>query len=215
YFKAAWAFPFEKNRTTPAPFYTAPGESVRAPFMKQTGPFAYAESRVLQIVKLPYAGGLSMIVILPRANGGLPAMEKNLTAENTLGLIGILSRRRVSVFLPKFKESSAFGMVPVLSSMGMADAFARPSPGGKGADFSGMDGRRDLWISGVAHKAFIDVDEHGTEAAAATAATMRATAVFSPGPPTTFRADHPFVFLIQDDASGAVLFLGKVENPEL
>ncbi len=215
YFKASWTSPFEKSRTTLAPFYAATGAPVRAPFMTQTGQFAYAESHVLQIIKFPYAGGLSMVVILPRAPDSLAAMEKNLTAENVLGLIGILTRRRVEVFLPKFRTSSAFGLAPILSSMGMPEAFAPPARDGTGADFSGMDGQRDLWISSVAHKAFIAVDERGTEAAAATAVTMRATAVFSPGPPAVFRADRPFVFLIQDDASGAVLFLGKITNPEL
>ncbi|HVA65607.1 MAG TPA: serpin family protein [Elusimicrobiota bacterium] len=212
YFKAAWASPFEERRTKKGAFYTAASGRVQASFMVETGRFAYAETPTLQVLALPYSGGLSMIVILPRTQDGLAALEKNLSAENVLGLIGALSRRRVEVLLPKFKFSSGFGLVPVLKSMGMADAFTPPASGA-GADFSGMDDRRDLWISGVIHKAYIDVNEQGTEAAAATAVTMRATAIFSPGPPAVFRADHPFIFLIRDNASGAILFLGKIADP--
>jgi len=212
YFKAAWAFPFQERLTKKGTFHTAAGGRVQSPFMSETGRFAYAETPTLQALALPYSGGLSMIVILPRTQDGLAALEKNLSAENVLGLIGVLARRRVEVLLPKFKFSSGFGLIPVLKTMGMADAFAPPASGA-GADFSGMDDRRDLWISGVIHKAYIDVNEQGTEAAAATAVTMRATAVFSPGPPAVFRADHPFIFLIRDDASGAILFLGKIADP--
>ncbi|HVC09761.1 MAG TPA: serpin family protein [Elusimicrobiota bacterium] len=211
-FKAAWESPFEKRLTKKRAFYTADGGRVEAPFMGETGLFAYAETPTLQILALPYSGGLSMIVILPRAQNGLAALEKNLSAENVLGLIGVMSRRRIEVLLPKFKFASGFGLVPVLKAMGMAEAFAPPASG-KGADFSGMDGRRDLWISDVIHKAYIDVNEQGTEAAAATAATMRATAIFSPGPPAVFRADHPFIFLIRDNVSGSILFLGKIADP--
>ncbi len=216
YFRGAWLSPFEKSRTRDMAFDAASGRQVQAPFMSQTGPFGYAQTGALQALRLPYAGGLSFVVLLPREAGGLAAMEKNLTWENLNGLLSALSERQVEVYLPKFKAASGFDLAAALKSLGMADAFSPPRPPLKPgqADFSGMDGKRDLWISGVIHKAFISLDEKGTQAAAATAVVMmRATAVMRREPAVVFRADHPFVFLVQDDASGSILFLGQLANP--
>jgi serpin B len=109
------------------------------------------------------------------------------------------------VYLPKFKMTSQFSMAKMLAAMGMPDAFSGA------ADFSGMNGKRDLFISAVIHKAFVEVNEEGTEAAAATAVVMRLTAI--PTPPPVFRADHPFIFMIKDNSSGSILFMGRVSNP--
>ncbi|MBC8453981.1 serpin family protein, partial [PVC group bacterium] len=115
--------------------------------------------------------------------------------------------QKVRVFFPKFKMTNQFGMAPMLESMGMPDAFSS-----RQADFSGMDGRKGgLFIGNVIHKAFIEVDEKGTEAAAATAVVMRMTSMPAASP--VFRADHPFVFVIRDNTSGSVLFMGRVSKP--
>lgn len=175
--------------------------------MTQKRQFRYMESDSLQILELPYVGDdLAMIVLLPRKVDGLAQLEADLSVENLNMWIGHLRKREVSVFLPKFKMTSEFRLSETLASMGMPDAF------GGNADFSGIDGTKDLFISAVIHKAFVDVDEEGTEAAAATAAVISLTSAPST-PPPTFRADHPFVFLIHDNHSGSILFVGRIVNP--
>jgi serpin B len=115
--------------------------------------------------------------------------------------------QKVAVFLPKFKLAAQFSLAKKLAEMGMTDAFSPQ------ADFSGMDGTRDLFISAVVHKAFVDVNEEGTEAAAATGVVMRSMAVMRPRPTPVFRADHPFIFLIRDTRSGSIIFLGRMVDP--
>lgn len=207
YFKGNWSSQFNKELTTNTPFWLSPDKSVRIPMMAQKKKFLYAETRDLQILELPYVGNdLSMIVLLPKKISSLSELEKNLTANNMNKWTNSLRTREVQVFLPKFRLTSQFRLEKILKSMGMADAF------GGSADFSGMTGNRDLFISAVIHKAFTDVSEEGTEAAAATAVIM-SRGIAGPEPPAVFRADHPFVFLIRDNASGSILFLGRVENP--
>ncbi len=205
YFKGDWASQFDRKRTRRAPFSVKPDEQVRVPMMSQQSAFRHGQDDGLQVLELPYAGGdLSMLVLLPRAIDGLAALEAHLTVENldrwTRGLI----RSDVQVFLPRFEMTCAFGLGDTLMSMGMVDAFGD-------ADFSGMDGTRSLYIGAVLHKAFVAVNEEGTEAAAATAVVMRTMAVASPV--LTFRADHPFLFLIRENSTGSVLFVGRVTNP--
>ena len=167
------------------------------------------------MVELPYrAGGLAMVVLAPQSPDGLAALEAKLTPEKLAAWVTGLAKRKVHVVLPKFRLETNYRMKPTLKAMGMVSAFA---PGGpKGADFSGMNVSRrpDLYISAVIHKAFVDVNEEGTEAAAATAVVMtlksaRFRAPFVP----TFKADRPFLFLIRDTRSGTILFLGRVTNP--
>ncbi len=157
-----------------------------------------------------YAGGdISMAILLPKRSDGLKALEDSLDAAqlNTwIRKAGFRARR--AVFVPKFKLTQEFDLSRTLAAMGMPDAF---SPN---ADFSGMDGiKRNLYISSVVHKAFVEVDEQGTEAAAATGVMVKSMAVRRPEPPPTFRADHPFLFLLRDTHSGSILFLGRVTNP--
>jgi serpin B len=133
-------------------------------------------------------------------------MEKSLTIEKLDEWTKHLCKQEVMVTLPKFKMTTKFELAEYLKKMGMPDAFS------KDADFSGMTGDRSLFISNVIHKAFVAVDEEGTEAAAATAVTMRVTSV--PAPPKVFRADHPFIFVIRDIRSKSILFMGRVMNPE-
>jgi serpin B len=221
YFKGKWARQFETNLTENEPFYVSSGKAVTgptyafnyaesAPLMRQTGDFGYAELPDLQVLELPYAGDdLSMIVLLPREVDGLGNLEAGLTAENLTAWTASLKSQKVNVLLPKFKMTAEFSLKDTLMALGMSDAFNFDR-----ADFSGMDGRKDLFVEAVIHKAFVEVNEEGTEAAAATAVLMDFAAVVQhPQPIPVFRADHPFLFLIRDNRSGSILFLGRVMDP--
>ena len=208
YFKGQWATQFKSRDTAPAPFTTASGQTSSAQFMNLTDSFRYAEADGLQLLELPYAGGdLSMVVLLPAETNSFGDFENTLTAEKLTGWLGQARKQKVNAFLPKFKLTQQFALADTLAAMGMTDAF---SPR---ADFSGMDGTRDLFISAVIHKAFVEVNEEGTEAAAATGVMVGAMAVMRPISIPIFRADHPFVFLIRDVRSGSILFLGRVTDP--
>ena len=206
YFKGRWESQFEKSKTKQATFWLSPGNSLKVPMMNQKQKFRYMENDSLQILELPYVGNnLSMIVLLPKKVDGLAQLEAALSVKNLTTWMDLLREREILVFLPKYKMSSQFSLGQTLASMGMSDAFT-----GK-ADFSGMTGNKDLYISAVIHKAFVDVNEEGTEAAAATAVAMGFLSM--PVPPPIFRADHPFIFLIRHNPSESILFLGKVVNP--
>ena len=208
YFKGNWESQFKISRTKDAPFYVTPNKSVQAPIMSQKQKFRYAEIETLQVLELPYVGDeLSMIVLLPRKADGLKQLESSLSVENLKRWKRRIGKREVLVFLPKFKMTSMFRLDKTLVSMGMVDAFNDSK-----ANFAGMDGRPDwLYIGAVLHKAFVDVNEEGTEAAAATAVVMKLSGM--PAPPPTFRADHPFVFLIHENRTGNILFMGRVTDP--
>ncbi|HEY1661344.1 MAG TPA: serpin family protein [Verrucomicrobiae bacterium] len=212
YFKGKWASPFETNLTANQPFHLSPEQSITAPLMRQTANFGYAEFPGLQVIELPYAGGnLSMIVLLPDKIDGLDSFEAELTTQNLASWTTDLLSQKVIVSLPKFKITSKFSLANTLAKMGITDAFQSEL-----ADFSGMDGQKDLFINVVEHKAFVEVNEEGTEAAAATAVLVNfGGASINPPPTPVFRADHPFLFLIRDNHSGSVLFLGRVTNPTL
>ena len=208
YFKGKWSSQFKEQATRDAPFHLAGGNTADVPMMTQKAKCGYAETDDLQVLEMPYEGEeLSMVVLLPKATDGLPAFEKTLTQAKLDAWLAALRPREVVVFLPKFKMTSQFELSETLGSMGMPLAF---SPA---ADFSGMTGKRDLMISNVIHKAFVDVNEEGTEAAAATAVVVGLTSA-APTPVTIFRADHPFVFLIRDRRSDSILFIGRVANPK-
>jgi serpin B len=207
YFKGTWASQFKKSHTSEEPFWLEPGKSIKVPMMNQQEGLRYMENESLQVLELSYSGKeLSMVVLLPREIDGLAQLESMLSTANMSSWIGNLKERKVIVSLPKFKTTSDFSLGNTLDSMGMTDAFD-----GSAADFSGMDGKRDLFISAVIHKAFVDVNEKGTEAAAATAISIHVTSV-APSP-LVFRADHPFVFLVRHNPSGSILFLGRIVNP--
>ena len=208
YFKGDWESQFEASQTKDSPFHVSPERSVRAPMMKQKNRFGYAEIGNLQILELPYVGNeLSLIVLLPQRIDGLDQIESNISTENLQRWKRELHKTDVLVFLPKFKMTSMFRLDKTLMSMGMVDAFSDSK-----ANFAGMDGRPDwLYIGAVLHKAFVAVDEEGTEAAAATAVVMKARGM--PKPPPVFRADHPFLFLIQEKGTGSILFMGRTVDP--
>ena len=207
YFKGDWKYQFDKKRTKEAPFMVTPEKEINVPMMHQQTQFKYAAFPDMQVLEMPYSGDeLSMVVLLPKKVDGLAKLEKSLTVETIEQWTGRLRPTKVSVFLPKFKMTCQFGLKGVLASMGMPQAFGNKS------DFSGMNGKKDLYISAVIHKAFISVNEEGTEAAAATAVVMRLKS--KPRPNPVFRADHPFVFLLKDNQTGSILFMGRVMEPK-
>ena len=206
YFKGDWASQFREQNTRNAPFKLSTENSVDVPMMNQTAEFGYTETDLAQVLRLPYVGDdLSMVIFLPKKVDGLAEVEKWLSSGGYRAALGKLRNVEVIVSVPKFKMTSEFGLNEVLSSLGMEVAFTGA------ADFSGMNGRRDLFISAVVHKAFVDVNEKGTEAAAATAVVMSRQG--PPRRPPVFRADHPFVFMIRHEKTGVILFMGRVADP--
>ena len=158
YFKGSWMEQFEKNRTRPLPFHLDASRVQDVPMMFRHGRYRLLNEENFQVLELPYKGGdLSMVVLLPRAVDGLAAIEAGLDAESVSALAGRLVETDVNVFLPKFSITSQLGLSEILKSMGMRDAFSQA------ADFSGMDGTTDLLITAILHKAFVAVDEEGTE----------------------------------------------------
>ncbi len=206
YFNARWLIPFGSALTHNGMFTTLKGEQVAARMMAMSEPAAlsYARGDGYQAVELPYRGDqMSMLFLVPDV-GEFVAFESALDSERVQGISRALKRKRVSLKMPKFSYSSTFGLAQTLAGMGMPDAFGR-------ADLSGMDGTLKLFISNVFHKAFVAVDEAGTEAAAATAVLISRTAL--PILDVELTLDRPFIFLIRDQASGSILFLGRVVGP--
>lgn len=215
YFKGDWVKQFDKNKTTDTEFRTAPGKTVKIPMMQRTDEdaiYLYAENNDLQMLSMPYehttGKELSMVILLPRTDS-LTTTETSLSADTLSALQQSAESRRVKVFFPKYTLKTKYAMLGrTLAAMGMPTAFSG------NADFSGMDGTKNLLISDVIHQAFVDVNEEGTEAAAATAVVMKlAVAPANPEPVPVFRADHPFIFLIRDDDTGSILFMGRVVDP--
>lgn len=205
YFKASWRLPFEPEATQDGPFTLLNGSQVSVPMMAQTESFGYLAGDGFQAVALPYAGGTaSMLIVVPDA-GTFGAFTESLDADRFAAILDNIQSASVMLTLPRFTFESEFGLADTLAALGMPDAFTGQ------ADFSGMTGTPDLYISAVIHKAFIGVDEAGTEAAAATAVIMALTAM--PQVPVELRIDRPFVFAIYDTATRAILFLGSVTNP--
>jgi len=205
YFNAAWQYPFEESATSPGVFYLLNGDEANVPMMEQQESFSYTEGDNYQAVELPYDGReLSMVILLPNS-GQFETFEKDIEYQQVKDIIENLERREVRLAMPKFEFDSSFGLKRTLIDMGMPVAFSA------GADFSGMTGEKDLFISDVIHKAFVSVDEAGTEAAAATAVIMELTAM--PETPVEVTLNRPFIFLIHDIETGAILFVGRVMNP--
>jgi serpin B len=206
YFNAAWNTPFEPELTEDGPFHTLDGGQTTVPMMRQTESLGYARGSGYQAVELPYDGReLSMVILLPEA-GQFEAFEGALGFEQVENILEDLTYQQVALTMPKFEVESDFSLAGALAALGMQHAFTAD------ADFSGMTGGRDLFISDVVHKAFVSVDEAGTEAAAATAVVMELTSAM-PEEPVEVRVDRPFVFLIRDIETGAILFVGRVVDP--
>jgi serpin B len=206
YFKADWARPFEAHATSQVPFNTLNGGEKPVAMMHSVGSFAYASVAGVEALELSYAGdAISMVVVLPAA-GMYGAVEGN-PGPTFEALASNLRPTQVSVSLPKWKFTSEFPLKELLEQMGARAVFDPEA-----ADLSGIDGRRDLYVSGVFHKAFVSVDEKGTEAAAATGAVVDTTAAPAQ-PPVSFTVDRPFLFAIRHRQTGAFLFAGRVLDP--
>lgn len=205
YFKGNWELQFKKADTRKMPFAVSKTEKTNVPMMRQSEEFGYAETGRVQVLEMPYAGGdLSMVVLLPTEASSVGGLLEALPRELD-GWLDSLFTAQVDVYLPRFKLEQEFVLNDALIALGMADAFSE-----KDADFSGMATHGGLYISTVIHKAFVDVNEEGTEAAAA---TDKAMMLGAPMQSCIFKADHPFLFLIRDVRTGAILFMGRMSKP--
>lgn len=204
YFKGTWETQFDPEETEHAPFWVAPTASVTVPLMKRDDEARLGTGSGLRVLELPYSGrDLSMFIFLPSARDGLPALEAQLTPENLNTWMASVHDDETPIYIPRFEVESFFSLSGTLAGMGMPDVFDPDA-----ADLSGINGRRDLFVQSAVHKAFIKVNEEGTEAAAATGISVGTTSA-----PTPFMADHPFLFLIRDNVTGSILFLGRLADP--
>ncbi|MBN1946010.1 MAG: hypothetical protein JW797_10060 [Bradymonadales bacterium] len=207
YFKANWAHQFQESATEEAPFHLLDGTQAMVPTMVETERLGYVRGPNCQVVVLPYVGEqVAMFIVLPD-EGRFQEVEAGLNDQVVSGMIESMGIERIRLYLPRFRTEAEFNLTQTLAQMGMPDAMSIDL-----ADFSGMTGERDLYISDVIHKAFVSVDESGTEAAAATAVVMslRSAAI---SPPLEVRVDRPFLFFIRDNPTGTILFLGRVLDP--
>ncbi len=207
YFKGGWLYQFDPQSTQNAPFTHVDGSQVNVPLMSwsKAETVRYAQGTGYQLVELPYQGGNAVMTILLPDAGQFAAFEEKLTAAQLTSLLAGLNPQEVKVSLPRFRHESAFDLTGTLGELGLSTALSA------NADFSGMTGQRDLFIGAVIHKAFVEVNESGTEAAAATAVIMKLTS--APVQPLEVKVDRPFVYLIRDTQTGAVLFVGRVLDP--
>lgn len=215
YLLAKWEAPFESRATRPATFHVNGTEARQVPTMHATGTRRFAQVDGVRVLELPYrAGGLSMLFVLPDARDGLPAVERRLDAATLARWAAAVTPQHTQVALPKFRVApeTSFALADALKALGMPLAFERGA-----ADFTAMANPTNpedrLSISQVFHKAFVDVNEEGTEAAAATAVVMMRAGGMPMAPQAQFVADHPFLFFLRDTSSGAVLFVGRVVEP--
>ncbi|MDD5037749.1 MAG: serpin family protein [Dehalococcoidales bacterium] len=205
YFNAAWQHQFDEDATIDGQFHLLTNSDITVPMMRQTESFGYMEGEDYQAVELLYDGHeLSMVILLPEA-GQFGPFEARLDTEFVKSIIDNLETQRVALTMPKFEYESSFGLKDALKTLGMAVAFTAD------ADLSGMNGKRDLFIQDVLHKAFVSVDEAGTEAAAATAVIVGTTSM--PPEPVVMTIDRPFIFFIRDIPTGSIIFVGRVLNP--
>jgi serpin B len=208
YFKSDWQWKFHKTSTADAPFLLADGGRAKAPLMYQEAEFRYADGDGFQVLQMPYKGGdLAMLILLPSKPDGLPAVEKQVTPEALVKWLAAGRDRPVRVWLPRFRVEAGFSLDDALQGLGMTAAFDPQA-----ADFSGL-AREPVSIARVAHRAFVEVNEEGTEAAAVTGVFGNAPSPVPP-PPVDFRADRPFLFLIRDVKHDTILFLGRLTNPK-
>lgn len=211
YFKADWKTPFEKSATVQEDFYQSPSQNAPAWMMyRKCSDCKYADNERYQVVALPYQGNdIELVALLPRDKNGLAALEQEMNPQTLReALDAAVAGEKVDVYLPRFRLESRFSLKEPLMAMGMKKAFD-PSE----ADFSGMTGKRELFIQDVLHKAYVEVDEAGTEAAAATAVIMAPLSMPVQMDKKVFRADHPFLFFLRDAHTGTIYFMGRVENP--
>jgi serine protease inhibitor len=209
YFKGRWEHPFKASGTRPRPFFVGQDQSVMVPTMSETDMLKVVSVPACDIVELPYnGGGLSMVILLPKAHDGLGSLEQLLTPTSLfewLASLDFAKQQNTNVMLPLFKMTYSVDLSEALEQAGVTAALSEHD-----ADFSMLDGRRDLHVSAAVHKAFVDVSELGTEAAASTYEAFVTLGVESY---REFNVDHPFIFLIRDNSTGCLLFLGRVVDP--
>ena len=211
YFKGDWEQAFKGEDTREEAFHVTAAEEVAAPMMHKTADYRHLTNKEknFQLLEMPYKdSSLAMVVLLPHKVDGLAAIEKGLTVESLASWQKEAERKKVSVTLPKFQMTRRMNLVEQLRSLGMKAAFEPAT-----ADFSGMSEEKPLFLGKVLQEAWLEVNEKGTEAAAATGA-IGVKSAEEPTPPTVFRADHPFLFLIRDTRSGMILCLGRMNNPK-
>jgi serpin B len=202
YFRGNWAVEFDKDKSEPGDFWIRPDSSVSVQMMRRKDQFNYNETETLRALELPYAdSSFSMMVLIPKSRDGLGEVEHSLAPQSLGRWLSLMRERMMIVELPRFEVRSDFELDETLKTMGMTDAF---TPGL--ADFSGMTGDKDLFIGAVVHAASLKVDEQGSEAAAGTAVEVKKRY-------PVLRVDHPFLFLIRDNGSGSILFMGRVTDP--
>ena len=207
YFKAGWLYPFNPELTKSDYFFLLVGGQTSVSMMHNTETYAYKRTARYEVIELPYqGGGESMIIIMPIVEE-FPNIEKELNASTLKEITGDLKPQKIDLTMPQFSLRSSFALRDVLIEMGMLNAFAP-----LGANFSGIDGTRDLYIDKLEHKTLINVDENGTEAAAASGAAVGITAA-DENPSIPLVINHPFIFVIQDHETGLILFIGRVLNP--
>ncbi len=218
YFKGTWENLFKEKDTEDENFTLLSGEKILVPMMHQKKKFRWLTEDGYQILEMPYKGirvfgsleRISMIIFLPEKEDGIEDMEKSLTnekIESYLEKLHNLWEREIDVIFPKFKIETKYELKKILYNLGMTSAFS------DGANFSGMAEDPPKYISQIIHKAFVEVNERGTEAAAVTALRMLGATLDKTKPPE-FRADHPFIFLLIDSYTRAILFIGRVMNPK-
>jgi serine protease inhibitor len=204
YFKAGWASKFNKNATSEAAFHVKPDEKVSVPMMRQTVKSPFFDAGNFQVLELPYLEKeLSMVIFLPKKVDGLAEFEKELTVARLADVLSKLHVAKLEVWLPRFKMTGEFRLKKELSELGMPTAFSS-----KDADLSGMNGKKNLFLQEAVHSTFIEGNEEGTEAAGATAVVGGEDSL-----PPSFKADHPFLFVIRENQTGTILFMGRVVNP--
>jgi serpin B len=205
YFNAAWQNQFKKENTSNADFHLLNGDKIIVPMMHQTESFGYLKGNGYQAIEMLYDGReLSMVILLPD-QGQFDSFESSLSGRQVQSIIGQMGNKRLDLSMPKFEYDSSFSLKKALADLGMGIAFTG------NADLSGIDGKKDLLIQDVVHKAFVSVDEAGTEAAAASAVIIGLTSM--PPEPTRVVIDRPFIYLIRDIQTGAILFVGRLMNP--
>nr|QIR83414.1 serpin 7 [Locusta migratoria] len=212
YFKGLWNIPFNKDATAPMPFHVSASDKKTVDMMKLVKKFMYTDAEQLeaQVLELPYKGDqLSMVILLPKKNDGLKELEAKLAGVNLPDILNQMRKVEVTVYLPKFKLEHSINLNESLQKLGMKTMFDECN-----ADFTGInDSKPGLVVSKVLHKAFIEVNEEGTEAAAATGAVMCLRMARIPQEPIIFKADHPFVFLIIDCKTKTSIFAGRICIP--
>ncbi|MBN1434207.1 serpin family protein, partial [Candidatus Fermentibacterales bacterium] len=207
YFKGSWMHEFLEQNTSDREFATLGGEMAEVPMMFQNEHFAYGSNYGCRSIMLPYVDGMSsMLIMLP--DGDILEFEESLDRETLESIMGNMMYTSVNLTMPRFEFTCSFGLKETLADMGMSDAFDPAA-----ADFSGFTGSPELFITAVIHKAFVKVDETGTEAAAATAVVMGIESCAPPETPIDLVLDRPFLFLVRDDLTGTILFMGRVANP--